>query len=486
MRLSGIGLRTICPTVFKNKCVINKVKIYAVTFILILHAINSFAQTKTIITLKQAVDSALLNYPELKAKQLLVESAKSNLSDAKNQRLPSLKLSDQVDLGTANSLDGPYFPMGIIPSTSGSIRPENTTVGFSGTVGVAYMEYELYNFGLNAARIASAKSLLNTNNADYDRESYLLQYQIAQVYFNLLRYKLLTDVQQRNIDRYRILSGYIKAYTGSGIKAGVDSSVANAEISKAKIQYIQTLAIYNKLKSEFMFYTGVKNTAFDVDTGVYHLSEGMINQMKSNVMGNTVGSNNPLLAYYKAKSEYAYSQQKLEKKSYLPKLNLLGAAWTRGSDLTPDDAYGNINNGFNYTRYNYLGGLALTYNIIDIVHQKDKAAIFGYQAQSEEQQMQLQQTALENQLQQADIDIQAALDRMNEIPVQLKAAQDAYSQKTAQYNAGLANIAELTDASYLLFSAETDQVGATTDLLNTLLQKAITNNTLNVFLNQFK
>ena len=75
---------------------------------------------------------------------------------------------------------------------------------------------------------------------------------------------------------------------------------------------------------------------------------------------------------------------------------------------------------------------------------------------------------------------------MKEIPVQLKAAQDAFSQKTAQYNAGLVNIAELTDVSYLLFSAETDQVGATTDLLNTLLQKAITNNTLNDFLNQFK
>ncbi len=461
-------------------------KISILVFVLIILYINSFAQTQSVISLKQAVDSALLNYPELKAKKLQVESAKMSLRDAKDQRLPALKLSDQVDIGTANSLDGPYFPMGLIPSTSGAIRPENTTQTFSGTVGVAYMEYELYNFGLNHARIESARSLLNTNNADYNRESYLLQYEIAQVYFNLLKYKLLTDVQQKNIDRYNLLYNYIKAFTGSGIRAGVDSSIANAEISKARIQYIQTLATYNKLKSEFMFYSGVKSINFDVDTNLFHLTDAIISQMQANVVADSVSSNNPLLAYYKARSDYAYAQQKLVKKSYLPKFNLIGAAWTRGSNLSPTDAFGSTSSGFNYERYNYLGGLALTYNLIDIVHQKDKAAIFGFQAQAEEQEMQGQQSALQNQLQQADVDIQAALDRMKEIPVQLKAAQDAFSQKTAQYNAGLANIAELTDVSYLLFSAEIDQVGGTTDLLNTLLQKAITNNTLSIFLNQFK
>ena len=84
--------------------------------------VSGFAQTKTIVGLKLAIDSALHNYPELKSKQFQVASATASVTDAENQVLPSLTLSDQVDLGTDNGLGGSYFPMSIIPSTSGGIR----------------------------------------------------------------------------------------------------------------------------------------------------------------------------------------------------------------------------------------------------------------------------------------------------------------------------------------------------------------------------
>ena len=132
-----------------------------------------------------------------------------------------------------------------------------------------------------------------------------------------------------------------------------------------------------------------------------------------------------------------------------------------------------------------MAGLAFTYNLVDIVHQKDKADTYYFHAEAVHEEMQQQKSLLENQLQQADIAIQAALNKEKEIPIQLRAAQNAFLQKSAQYNAGLANIAELTDASYLLYRAETDAVETQSDLLNTFLQKAVTNNTLNTFLSNF-
>ncbi len=445
----------------------------------------SFAQTGNKIGLKQAIDSAIKNYPELNAKQFEIKSANAAVLDAKDQRLPSLTLSDQVDIGTANSLDGSYFPMGIIPSTSGGITAENNSSLFSGNIGVAYLEHELYNFGLNQASIASAKSFANISKADYDATSYSLQYQISQVFFDLLKYRLLANVQQKNIERYNVLFNYIKAYTGSGIKAGVDSSVANAEVSKAKIQYIQTLEIYNKLKAEFIYYTGIKNNNFEIDTGAYHLPDVLRNQLQSAVSADSVSSSNPILVYYNSQWEYALSQEKLTKKSYLPKLYLVGSAWMRGSSISPTAGYQDYSTGLNYSRYNYMAGLAFTYNIIDIVHRKDKVAAQYFHAEAVHEEVNQQKLLLNNQLQQADIAIQAVLNRAREIPIQLRAAQNAFSQKSAQYNAGIANIAELTDASYLLYRAETDAVEIQSDLLNTLLQKAIANNTLNTFLSNF-
>ena len=446
---------------------------------------NSFSQTLPVISLKQAIDSVGKNYPGLKVKQMQIKSADYTISDAKHQALPSLKVSDQLDMGTANSIGGSYFPMGIIPSTSGGIRGSNNSDIASGNVAVGYSEFELATFGLNRARVESAKARSKEAVADYRKTEYWLQYHVTQLYFDLLKYNLLSTIQQKNIDRYQLLYKYIKAYTSSGMKAGVDSSVANAEVSKAKIQYIRTQQLLKQLKSEFIMYTGLRNTSFNVDTNFYHLPVSTISQLQMLVSGDTISLGNPLLNYYKSRWDYSLSQEKLIKKSFLPKISVLGAAWSRGSSISSKDVYGNFSSGFDYSRYNYMLGLALTYNIVDIVHRKDKTNEQFFQTEVVREELSEQKSLLSTQLDQSDIAIQASLDKLREIPVQLKASRDAYAQKLAQYDSGLVTIVELTNVSYLLFSAETDEIEARSELLNTLLQKAVTNNTLNSFISHF-
>jgi len=446
---------------------------------------NSFSQTLPVISLTQAIDSVGKNYPGLKVKQMQIKSADYTISDAKHQALPSLKVSDQLDMGTANSIGGSYFPMGIIPSTSGGIRGSNNSDIASGNVAVGYSEFELATFGLNRARVESANARSKEAVADYRKTEYWLQYHVTQLYFDLLKYNLLSTIQQKNIDRYQLLYKYIKAYTNSGMKAGVDSSVANAEVSKAKIQYIRTQQLLKQLKSEFIMYTGLRNTSFNVDTNFYHLPVSTISQLQMLVSGDTISLGNPLLNYYKSRWDYSLSQEKLIKKSFLPKISVLGAAWSRGSSISSKDVYGNFSSGFDYSRYNYMLGLALTYNIVDIVHRKDKTNEQFFQTEVVREELSEQKSLLSTQLDQSDIAIQASLDKLREIPVQLKASRDAYAQKLAQYDSGLVTIVELTNVSYLLFSAETDEIEARSELLNTLLQKAVTNNTLNSFISHF-
>ena len=199
----------------------------------------------------------------------------------------------------------------------------------------------------------------------------------------------------------------------------------------------------------------------------------------------SVDNNNPVLEYYSNRWEYSMSQENLISKSYLPKLYLVGSAWVRGSSITPQDAFGNLSTGLDYSRYNYMAGLALSYDIVNLIHRNDKTDIQHYQSESAREDVVQQRTLLESQLKQADIDIQAAVDRAREIPLLLSAAQNVYAQKLAQYNAGLANITDLTDASYLLYKAETDQSEVLPFLLNTLLLKAVANNTLTAFLSNF-
>ena len=103
---------------------------------------------------------------------------------------------------------------------------------------------------------------------------------------------------------------------------------------------------------------------------------------KKNVSSDSVDNNNPVLAYYNNRWEYSMSQENLISKSYLPKLYLVGSAWVRGSSITQQDVFGNLSTGLDYSRYNYMAGLALSYDIVNLIHRNDKTDIQHYQSES--------------------------------------------------------------------------------------------------------
>jgi len=79
-----------------------------------------------------------------------------------------------------------------------------------------------------------------------------------------------------------------------------------------------------------------------------------------------------------------------------------------------------------------------------------------------------------------------AVDRMHEIPVQLKAAEAGYRQKLSLYRSGLTDIIELNAALNILLRAETDYAQARYAYNNALFHKAIADNQVNTILNLLK
>jgi len=71
---------------------------------------------------------------------------------------------------------------------------------------------------------------------------------------------------------------------------------------------------------------------------------------------------------------------------------------------------------------------------------------------------------------------------LGEIPIQIRAAQDAFDQKSAQYKAGIINLVDLVTASYALYRAQSDYVEAVSDWLLGNLDKAAANGNLDQFI----
>jgi len=434
-------------------------------------------------TLGQLTDAATHHLPAILQKQALVNGARANVTDARHTALPSLKVQDQVTLATANSATGTYLPMGLMASTSGAIRTDNISQPATGNIGMLYGEYELINFGLRKARVTNAEVNEQLTETDLSKDIYLLKLQVGKLYFTMLRNLYQLGVDEQNINRYKAVYNVIQAIAKAGIRAGVDSSLALAELSRAQISYNREKGEITQLQQQMAFLTGIQDS-IKIDTSEKRYDVAL----SPAAWSNTPDTQNPLVTYFRKQRELYQATNDLIKKSYLPKILLAGGLWGRGSsiDYADDYNYKSMATGLGYQRFNYAVGLAFTYNIVDLVHRKDKLAVNNYNIQASSYGLEQQQQALNTALHQAQTAIQTAEANLQNLPVQLQAATDAYEQKVAQYRAGIINLVDLTNATFVLYRAQTDYVEVLNDWLQANLDKAAATGNLDLFIQSIK
>jgi outer membrane protein TolC len=183
--------------------------------------------------------------------------------------------------------------------------------------------------------------------------------------------------------------------------------------------------------------------------------------------------NHPYLDFAHSIYENGQAQEKLIRKSYLPKVYFLGAGWIKGSSINTDGSLNkDLYTGLGYTRSNYLGGLGITYDLFNSRREKDKLKVQQFHTEEALHNYEQQRQTLDNAALQASVDLKTAIDKFQEIPIQLKAAKDAYAQRLTQYNAGLSNIIDLTNALAVLNRAQTDVVNTRSGVWSALVQRA--------------
>jgi len=452
------------------------------SLLLIIVTVSLTSARSQTISLHQALDSMEAHYAELKIRQSMIGGAQDMEKEIKHERLPSLKLMEQVAAGTDNSLNGSYFPMGVIPSTSGGRRATNVWDAGLNNFALAGLNWEITNFGGFKAKEDLARSSTEIYRKNFDEERYLLQNSIVSFYFDLLRYYYLLQFRQAAVERIRTVSRAIHSYVENGLRPGVDSSTANAELSQARLGYIETLRQYTLVRSQLSLLTGIDTTLMYPDT-----TNALILQKMPGLPAGQTLTNHPVLNFYQAIINNNKAQEEFIRKSYRPSLWWMNAAWMRGSSINSSDVYSkSITDGLPYSRYNYLSGLSITYDLFDQRRKHDRLSVQQYLTNASAEQYQLQLQQLQAAGQQAAINVAASLSKLQEIPVQLQAATQAYRQKLTLYNNGLATIVDLMSALDVLSRAETDNAEAMNQYWKALLQQAYANNQIGQFISQLK
>jgi len=446
------------------------------------------AQTSPL-TLQNALQTGLNNYQSVKAKENYAKAAAANVTATRQEFLPDLNLAAQNSYGTVNGQNGPLFGYkGWSTASSGAaLSSQNWNAAFGG-IYLANVTWDLVTFGRLHAKVDMAKQQLYTSNADLEQEKFEQQVKIAGAYLNLLAAQRLSKSMEANLHRAQDLQQIIVNRALNGLNAGVDSSIANAEVSKAKLSLIDAQNYEDAQSNKLAEMMDVPPQKFVLDTSfVIKVPAPLLEQQPA------VADirQQPLLRLYDSRIQLSDANKHFLAKNVMPRLTLVGVFQSRASGFEYDYGAAHTDhfnqgywNGVHPTVSNYLLGVNLSWTVTDLVRTHTLVSRQQHNTEGLKNEYNLVYSRLQHQLELSEQQLSNAVRKYREVPAGLKAASDAYLQKSTLYENGLSNIADLSQALYNINRAETDRDIAYNGIWQALLYKAATAGDIQLFLNQ--
>ena len=433
------------------------------------------------IKLHEALEQGKGNFPFLKAKQAEIRGAESRIQSVKTDYLPAFIVQDQYTYGTSNSVAGAFLPNeGSALSPSGGIRPENIYTATFGSFTTAMVDWKIFNFGNVNANVNAAKADLARSQADYENELFQHQVKIIDAYLLLLINQKLVEAQRQNLERATVFKRVTDAAVSSGMRPGVDSSLAAAEYAKAQLLLLESRRSEKAQRLRFSELTGELHDSIEVD------SMGFYSQLPA-IPGETASFlQNPALRFSQSQIDASLARSLAVKRSYLPSVSLVGAGWGRGSGVSnKDDSFRtDFGSGVKYQVYNYLVGVSTRWNLTNIFKVRNDYRAEQFQVERFKSLYQTQQLQLDRQARESEMQFQLSLAQARLTPVQLAAARTAFNQAEARYQSGLTDLFTLAQSVNALNRAEIDKFVTNGNAWRSLLLKAAAAGDLSMFLNQ--
>lgn len=435
------------------------------------------------ITLEQILQLIDQYEPSLQTESSSIAIREMEQVQVAQSRLPDLNLIYQANVGSNNNVPGPYFGFGLVPTNNAGIRADSDYSATATNLGIAAFQWEFFNFGRYGAQDDLAEAARITQTERFGKKRYDVRSYAINHYLHLIRYQELREIQTQSVQRTEDIRQSIWALVKSGIRAGVDTSLADAEISRARLRGIEMDNIRNQHQIALAAMTGLDPSQIQTDSNMVYRLSNSIPRDKGKDENQAI---HPWIAYRQAKLKQEEQRAVLINKSFRPKLFLSAALWGRAASVNYLGNYESLSRGIGLQRGNYLVGVGISYNIFDITRKSTQKNVQHAQVQQETMQLREAEVQLNAHKQRARADVAIAQRRLDELPRQVNAARAAYSQKFALYKNGLTDIVDVNIAQNLLYEAEHNSIDAKFGYYQALWRQAVAENQLDQFISLFK
>jgi outer membrane protein len=434
-------------------------------------SLNERQQSNTLIRL---LDLAEKNYPLLKSKNLDVKVAEKGVNASKSSLIPSLDASYQVNFATYNNITGMAYSQFMVP-ISGPPSAENNYNGVFGSVTSLLMNWQPITFGQRNAQTEVSRAGVDYAGADARNEIFQHKTKVINAYLDLLTANELVKVQRNNTIRTEANLREVKSLVNSGIRPGVDTALFKAEISRARVELLNS--------QKYMDQARISLSQLLADDTIIACTDTLFFSRLpvSSVSADSVV--HPLVSLYKTGVEMSLARKKVLSRTTMPVLGVWGTVFARGSGIS----YNNVVDpaeGLSFQRYNYGVGLQLSMPLLQIARIHPQLQQQDFLIQSNREKLNEVELQLKKQQELADTTINNALAIVKENYFFLESASFSYKAMESRYQSGLANFADLIQAQYALVKAEADNRLAFMSVWKAFLYKAAVNGDLNIFIRQ--
>jgi len=402
------------------------------------------------LTIAQAVEAALRNYPAVQVSQEQINAAAAGIQLARTAYLPRVDMLAQENRATRNNVFGLLMPQGVIPSMSGPVLGTNNLGTAWGSAIGTLVAWEPFDFGLRKASVDAATAAQTRSEATLKRTQFEILVTTADAYVTLAAAQEMVRAAQAGVDRTEVLARTIHALVNAQLRPGADASRAEAELAAARTQLIQAQQAVEVARANLSRFVGLEPAQIAIS------APRLLQLPPQRTAPPLDTGGNPISMEQNAVVEQLQAQLRILERSYFPRFSLQGAAYARGTGARTNGTNLGGLNGVAPSTQNYALGFTVTFPVFDLPSLRAREA--GQSATIRAEQARSRQIAVDLKAQ-WNVAL-AALDGAKRVaantPVQVAAARAATEQATARYRSGLGNIDAIAEAQRLLTQAEID------------------------------
>ncbi|MBU6451211.1 MAG: TolC family protein [Cyanobacteria bacterium REEB67] len=435
------------------------------------------------VTIKDAVDVALRNYPTINNKYFKLRAAKANVALAKTQYLPNLNWDIQesgisgnrVSSTVMNNVSG----FDTVPVDSG---PSSRVLSFKPIVNNLQglnLNWLMVDFGLRHANDNYAYADARAARADLNLTRLDVAFDAADAYLTAVAAKQVIRSTKAALEHMEAANLRAKTLVAEGLRPGVDAADFDFEVSRARIGLIKAEKDRRLTLVGLAEKMGVAANDLDIISDALVRSPQAAQNFKD--PGPFDLTSHPLSLLKTAEINRWRAKRVVLDKAYRPHLWLNSSIWGKGSGDRSNPIAPKAG-GLLPQVFDYMVGVSLSFPIMEYFPLKAQKQMARSNELAARADFDLAIQVLEKKDARARIMLAQARKVADETPVLVQAARVREEKVLKRYGAGLTNMVTLAQAEKTLAEAEVEDALAQIEVWHSILSLAYVQGDLKPFM----